>query len=63
MKSHLHFGGTIGSAGILLHFVATKGIKTGDRLRLSIQDSSTSEERQLLADVLDQAGRMVPDFL
>jgi hypothetical protein len=63
MKSHLHFGGTVGSAGILLHLVATKDIKTGDRLRLNIQQSSTSEERQLLADVLDQTGSVVPDYL
>lgn len=63
MKSHLHFGGTIGSAGILLHVVATKDIKTGDRLRLNVQQSSTSEERQLLADVLYETGNILPDYL
>lgn len=63
MKSHLNHGGTSGSAGILLQLVATKDLRTGDRLKLNIQATGSPYENKLLAETLFQTGQPVPDYL
>jgi hypothetical protein len=63
MKSHESHGGGNGSAGILLQIIATKDLKTGERLKLNIQSTATPHEKQLLLEELLRSGQPVPEHL
>lgn len=63
MRSHENHGGGNGSAGILLQIIATKDLKTGERLKLNVGSNASPSENQLLVEELLRSGQPIPDFL